>query len=205
MLGTFHLIMMYMSKLSKRFKDAGLFGVLVLGSVLAEYSCESALSGKMYNRGVRAYKLVYEALISELIECLVSNDVEISLPKLSTGELTTDVFHDFIASSEFGKFKVLFDELVKKFSDSSDGNHLRKFWLSYIDMVELLLNILFSVRSGNWDLYLICLQNVVVYTFVYDNYNYARYLTAMLGTMLDIENTHPFVFDHFKKGFLPCN
>ena len=115
MLGTFHLIMMYMSKLSKRFKDAGLFGVLVLGSVLAEYSCESALSGKMYNRGVRAYKLVYEALISELIEGLVSNDAEISLPKLSTGELTIDVFHDFIASSEFGKFKVLFDELVKKF------------------------------------------------------------------------------------------
>ena len=67
-------------------------------------------------------------------------------------------------------------------------------------MVDLLLNTSYSVRSGNWDLYLICLQNVVPYTFVYDNYNYARYLTPMLGTMLDLENTHPFTFNHFKQG-----
>ena len=37
-------------------------------------------------------------------------------------------------------------------------------------------------------------------TFVYDNYNYAKYLTPMLGTMLDLENTHPFTFNHFKQG-----
>ena len=53
MLGTFHLIMMYMRILSKRFKDGGLFDVLVQSSILTESSCESALSGKMHNRGVR--------------------------------------------------------------------------------------------------------------------------------------------------------
>ena len=47
-IGTFHLIMMYMSILSKRFKDGGLFDVLVQSSILAESSCESALSGKMF-------------------------------------------------------------------------------------------------------------------------------------------------------------
>ena len=39
MLGTFHLITMYMSILSKRFKDGGLFDVLVQSSILAESSC----------------------------------------------------------------------------------------------------------------------------------------------------------------------
>ena len=44
MFGTFHLIMMYMGILSKRFQDAGLFDVLVQSSVL---------TGKMYNRDAR--------------------------------------------------------------------------------------------------------------------------------------------------------
>ena len=60
--------MMYMSILYKRFKDDGLFDVLVQSSILAESSCEIALSGKLYNRGVRAYKLMYEALLTELID-----------------------------------------------------------------------------------------------------------------------------------------
>ena len=130
MLGTFHLLMMYMGVLCKRFKDAGLFDVLVQGSVLAEYSCDRALSGKMYNRGVRAYKIVYEALISQLIENVTSSNIDVILPCFSSEELTPDSLHDFITSNEFCQFRGLFDEQIRQFSESSDDNRLRKFWLS---------------------------------------------------------------------------
>ena len=68
MLGTFHTIMMFMAVISKRFKDAGLRDILVQSGVLAEGSVDSAMSGKMYNRGIRAYKLMYEALMSILLD-----------------------------------------------------------------------------------------------------------------------------------------
>ena len=59
MLGIFHMIMMYMGVMSKRFKDAGLRDILVQSSILTEVSVDLALSSKMYNRSIRAYKLMY--------------------------------------------------------------------------------------------------------------------------------------------------
>ena len=62
MLGTFHTIMMFMAIIYKRFRDAGLRDLMIQPGVLAERSVDQALFGKMYNRGIRSYKLLYEAL-----------------------------------------------------------------------------------------------------------------------------------------------
>ena len=63
MMGMFHMLMMYMHILSKRFSDAGMSAILIQSGAIAEGSVEKALCGKMYNRGVRAYKMMYEALV----------------------------------------------------------------------------------------------------------------------------------------------
>ena len=57
MLGIFHMIMMYLGIIGKKFSDAGL-----KDHVVATGSADKALTGEMYNRFVRAHKLVYEAL-----------------------------------------------------------------------------------------------------------------------------------------------
>ena len=58
MMGMFHTIMMYIHILSKRFSDASLRDVLIQNGTIAEESIDKALSGKMYNRGIRVYKLI---------------------------------------------------------------------------------------------------------------------------------------------------
>ena len=63
MLGIFHLLMMYMGILNKRFSDAGLKDALIQSSIIAAGSIDSALRGKCYNRGVRLYKTAYESLL----------------------------------------------------------------------------------------------------------------------------------------------
>lgn len=50
MLGMFHMLMMYLGIIGKRFKDAGLRDVLIQSQTLAEGSVDKALAGKMYNR-----------------------------------------------------------------------------------------------------------------------------------------------------------
>ena len=68
MMGLFHMLMMFMHILSKRFADAGLRDVLIQSNVIAEGSVDRALCGKMYSRGVRMYKLVYETNHDESLQ-----------------------------------------------------------------------------------------------------------------------------------------
>ena len=62
MIGMFHMLMMFMHILSKWFSTAGLRDVLIQSGVIAEGLVDKALPGKMCNRGVRLYKLAYEAI-----------------------------------------------------------------------------------------------------------------------------------------------
>ena len=65
------MIMMYMGVMSKRFKDAGLRDILVQSPILTEISVDLALSGEMYNRSIRAYKLIYESMIPIISERVI--------------------------------------------------------------------------------------------------------------------------------------
>ena len=60
--------MMYMNAISKSFKDARLRDVLIQLDTIAKGLRHSALMGKMYNHGVRCYKLMYEALYHFFIQ-----------------------------------------------------------------------------------------------------------------------------------------
>ena len=63
MMVMFHLIMVYMSILNKRFDSAGMRDASVQSLIIAESSVDSALRGKSYNRGIRLYKIFYEPWI----------------------------------------------------------------------------------------------------------------------------------------------
>ena len=91
--------------------------------------------------------------------------------------------------------------MINRFSEKKDDNALRQFWLSYVEMVGILLNTLYATRTGNWHLYLECMRDVIPYTFSHDNFNYARYLTPVFGTMLGLEKSHPYIYENFKHGF----
>ena len=59
-----------------------------------------------------------------------------------------------------------------------EGDNLCQFWLTYLDMVAVLLHVLYANRTGQWHLLLEGLREITMYAFAYDNYNYARYLPA---------------------------
>ena len=80
------------------------------------------------------------------------------------------------------------------------GSDLQKFWLTFTDMVELLPNTIFSVRSGDWHLFMTCVKDIIPYTFAYDNINYARYLTSMFSEMLTLEDDFPEIYEEFVAG-----
>ena len=85
-------------------------------------------------------------------------------------------------------------------SMTNNGSDLSKFWLSYLELCELLLNLIFATRSGNWKLYLACIEEVIPWTFAYDRQNYARYLIPFLNDMRSLPNKMPEVQNAFENG-----
>ncbi|KAJ3584789.1 hypothetical protein NHX12_015284, partial [Muraenolepis orangiensis] len=67
-LGPFHTQCVMMSTIYKRYKGSELGDVLVAGGVIAEGSVDRALKGKHYKRGLHCLRLMYEALLNQLVK-----------------------------------------------------------------------------------------------------------------------------------------
>ena len=82
----------------------------------------------------------------------------------------------------------------------SDNGSMSGFWMSYIDIVEILLNLLQASQEGNWSLHLASIQAIIPWCFAYDRTNYARYLPWYLDNMLSLPNSHPEVQRQLEEG-----
>lgn len=202
MMGMFHMIMTYMHILSKRFADGGLKDALIQSTVIAEGSVDSALRGKSYNRGVRMYKLFYEALqrllIDQLMESGKCGRVDEVCSQLVLEEIDEQVYNTLDADKNIERYFNNYTDLKDQIKKSEFS--LPKFWISYIEMVELLLNVIYACRAGLWDLLLECIREIIPYAFAYDNINYARYLSVMLGDMFALEIDFPEIYEQFLLG-----
>ena len=63
--------------------------------------------------------------------------------------------------------------------------------MSYLDICELLFNLIYATRTGNWELYLACIEEIIPWTFAYDRQNYARYLMPYLDDMRALPEVMP--------------
>ena len=79
----------------------------------------------------------------------------------------------------------------------SKGSDLEKFWLTYLDLCELLLNLIFATRSGNWELYLAWNEEVIPWAFAHDRREYARSLLPFLNDMRHLPATFQKYTQHF--------
>lgn len=115
-------------------------------------SMKGVTSGHMYNRSVRAHKLLFEALttlqLREFLACcdeqtkeLASSTVEDLAGKLSAGlDLTTDKeFHNAFLNHVQSRCK---------------SSSLYQFWNSYLQMVSTVLTFIPGTHTGDFDLHI---------------------------------------------------
>ena len=192
-MGVFHTACTTLSIIGKRFQDAGLRDLCVESSVMAEGSVAGVLDGRRYNRAVRLHKLMYEALMGLVWQgfrpWIEENHEEFKTIVDSFFSETDELYND-ICERQFQKhmtiassvdFVKLFDKYME-FLRQNNGK-LCEFWLSYLDMVEVLLALLRASREGSWDLHVSTIRNIIPWCFAYDNVNYGRYLSSYLSEM----------------------
>ena len=178
-MGMFHMIMTFMHVLYKRFASAGLKDALIQSAVVAEGSVGMALRGKSYT----FYEALMRIALDKLAEKVGKDKINLFVdtqtdPDIVLNNISYDTLRE---SSTFQTFYNQFLDLKILWNNSCFA--LPKFWLSFIDMVGLLLNTIYACRLGRWELPLECIRNIIPYAFAYNHVNYARYLTVMLGDM----------------------
>ena len=86
------------------------------------------------------------------------------------------------------------------FSTFCNNGQLSAFWMSYIQLVDVLLALIRASREGNWHLHFLDIREMIPWCFAYNKVNYARYLPAYYAQMISQENYHPNVYQQFMDG-----
>ena len=194
-MGVFHTICTMLAVIGKRFGDAGLRDLSVESGVIADGLIAGVLDGKKYNRAIRLHKLVYEALLR-----LAWSGFEAWLEDGDKNELAETLLHvtDF-AENISGETWLEF-QLVHSCSQDyldflrTENGDLSTFWMSYVDMVEIVLGLVRASREGDLEHHLMSIRAMIPWCFAYDRLNYARYLPYYFATMCCLSMDYPDVY-----------
>ena len=191
MMGIFYMLMMLMHIFSKRFSAAGLRDVLIQSGVVAEGSVDKTLSRKMYSRVIRLYKLAYDAITRKVFDVIVSTKEDDGWVQSNLNDINFATFWEHeISQTMHNKFLDAREKLKA-------GEPLHKFWMSFLKMIELLLNTIYAVRAVNRELLLECIRNILPYTFACDN------IFAKVSLVAQIQSLNMISVFTFPLGPLP--
>ena len=73
-------------------------------------------------------------------------------------------------------------------------------WLQYMEMVDILRKYIRAERTGNWELHLKALSEMLPYMAASGHNNYTKSGLIYLQHMSHLEKDHPEVYQHFQNG-----
>eukprot|EP00112_Aurelia_sp_Birch-Aquarium-sp1_P024032 Seg7404.2 transcript_id=Seg7404.2/GoldUCD/mRNA.D3Y31 product="hypothetical protein" protein_id=Seg7404.2/GoldUCD/D3Y31 len=163
----------------------------------------------MYNRAIRANKIMSEA-VKRLLQYKFEQSLNEEYPEgkdlddmknalhLLCDDLSQRTYEEIMTNDCFLKLSAQF-ELFKVSIEKSSAS-LSRFWMSYLDITDTILNLIYAQLAGNWQLHLHASYEILKWAFAYDRYNYARYFSLYLADMFNLESEHPDVYEEFSKG-----
>ena len=165
MMGTFHIILTFLAVMASRFKDAGLRDITIQSNIVAEGSVDTMFSGtRAYKRAIRVYKILYEAMSRILLKGFEDAHPDAASRMRQYLEDVPEDF-DFNVMSESDEMSQYCNDVVTFKEKLGTTSNLAKFWISFLDMVELLLNLLYATRAGNWYLYIESVRSALPWFF----------------------------------------
>ncbi|EDO42601.1 predicted protein [Nematostella vectensis] len=213
-MGGFHIALNFIAAIGKMFQDSSIEDLLIESGVFGCSTASSLLKGKSYNRGVRAHKLLLEALLRLQWRAFGEwISVEKHAGAIDEDKLVT-IIQACRQSSSGGDLKVAFYRLCERlpaltdlFSEFrrqvSQQSNLFRFWDLYIDAVMLLLCFIRAEREGSWNLHLNAVAEMAPFFFCMDRINYSRWIPVYLADMFFLQETAPEVHTEFVEGNHP--
>ena len=217
-LGGFHMVLVFLASIGKLYQSSGLEDILIESDTYGATTVDQFLKGKSYNRGVRAHKLVLEALSrlrwKAFGEWLVtSSDIIKNCDLDRVLQLTEACAEQLLMGTQDG-INVAVENLVKELppllelldkfcNEGKEKSQTFSFWDNYIDMIHCLLDFIRGEREGHWELHLASVAKMIPYFFAADRVNYARWACVYLADMKKLPFTAASVHQEFLDGNHP--
>lgn len=207
-LGGFHEVTCFIASIGKIWGDAGLRDLLVDSDVYAGNSTDQMLAGKQYHRAVRGLTLSYEVMMQALIvqfikwceenqRAYMSEQACKNLVEAQEELMVGDISGELVAKiSDYVKNE--FKPLMEEFCNYGRKSPTFKFWLTFIDTVQVLLWNVRAERDGNWDMHIATQGAMLPTIFVANRTNYARYVPVYVLDMLELPEV---VKTEFDRGY----
>ncbi|KAG1648975.1 hypothetical protein GQR58_029417 [Nymphon striatum] len=198
----FHIHCSFIYAMDKRFHGSGLSDILITAGVIAEGSVDQALRGKHYKRSIRCLRLMYEALIRRLIQHIIQNGATFS----EDIQIQLNILRD--SSSSLQERQQSYDQLesdpsvLEVVEDAferikTSGSPLAMYWMSFIEMTEILMMNLHALRTQNWEEFKGSLRLMPPWMQIYDNDKYGKW---MVEYWLELNNLPEETALYMKEG-----
>lgn len=119
------------------------------------------------------------------------------------GKLLDQVVAGEISLSELDSSPILDNMRELLYSARNKQNESRStchIWTMYMDMLDILRKFIRSERTGNWDLHLQALSEMLPYLAAAGHNAYTKSVQIYLQKMSDLQTTNEILYDQFKKG-----
>ena len=152
-----------------------------------------------YKRAICTYKILYEAFSRillddfELVHTIECDEVH----RVIDGVDKSYDLNEHLESKELQEFCT--SHIIYK-DNLAERGKLAKLWISFLEMIEVLLNLIYAIRSGNWNLYIKTVRSTLPWFFAYGRQNYSRYFKAYYYDLAFLNISHPEIYREFPNG-----
>ena len=190
-LGPFHTQVAFITSLAKRYEGSGLSDLIVSASIIADKSIDQAMRGKHFRRIVRALQLVYEALQRQIIRHAMAKNVtlpkdlklQLDTLKNENGDLSKSDLKDILRKI---KENSSFNEFICKSYDIIAKTPMAEYWLSFMEMVEILVMNIHSLKTKNWIQFKQSIRLMIPWLQIYDKVHYGKWLPEFWSEMINL-------------------
>ena len=208
-MGGFHACCIFLAVIGKRFASGDLTDIVIESGLVGPGTVEAIFKGKHYNYGIRMIKIVSEALFRLKIDAfkdwlIQKGKEEVLCQFLNSEEVielikNPDPVHDRNTQWSFELFNKLLISLEEEIRQNIFGP-TAQFWQSFLDMSQVLLDYIKSLRIGDWQLHLCSMGKMLSWFHAYDRINYARHFTHCFASFQKFDETYPSILDQFQRG-----
>lgn len=197
--GALHIVFAALHALGKTVDGSGIDTCAIESGTYTAAALRGIYSGKAYKRGVE-YHITNSLAIMMMKFDAISTEISPGPLHAQCDALKTALHQrspDMI--KVYKDLESSYIQNIKPHEENCTGE-LAQFLMLYLQQVESLLQFISAARSGDWELYLAALENLVKYFFTHDLLNYARLMPVHLAQMNSLETNDPVVWEALKSG-----
>ena len=203
--GGMHLTMAYIASIGTFFADGGLLALLTDSDVYAHDTARQLLIGKQYARGLRALRLVHEVLFRlffQAMNCWLQRQerVRVRVRVCPVQDVQKVEQLKKALSSDLSSINSVMKDISDFKKVGCEQSETFKYWATFLEGGDLLLQLLRAEREGNFELHLDTVCGVLPWLKAAGRHTYSKFLPVYVADMKALEHQHPASHQHMCSG-----